>query len=151
MNIVDNFRNGIKAHITYLIDRGYPENIEDIKKYRKFKLIFLSDVIFGVITYDTSLSIEFGKEILDVMEVIHNGNNFEYIKDKENYKKFIRVANILDNYNWIEWGSSIRGCWFNSYSNHIIDEHLGGYNMKPISFDDKSICELIKYLKSEEL
>ena len=40
MNIVDNFRNGIKAHITYLIDRGYPENIGDIKKYRKFKLMF---------------------------------------------------------------------------------------------------------------
>lgn len=86
MNIVDNFRNGIKAHITYLIYSGYPENIEDIKKYRQFKLMFLSDVIFGVITHDAGLSIEFGKEILDVMEVIHNRDNFKYIENKKNIK-----------------------------------------------------------------
>ena len=55
--------------------------------------MFLSEIVFGITTYDTSLSIEFGKEILDIMEVIHNGNNFEYIKDNE----FI-YPNILENF-----------------------------------------------------
>ena len=95
---------------------------------------------------------KFGKDIIEVMEVINNRKNFEYIKeDKENYKKFILVANLLDKYNWIEWGTSIRGCWFDKWSNPYIEGEC--YDMEDkIEFDEdgKDIGLLLDFLKSDE-
>ena len=142
MNIVDNFRNGIKEYI-----KCYDAE----KRSKNIKYEFLTEVIFEITTYDTSLSIEFGKDILEVMDVIINRKNFEYIKNKENYRKFIIVANILDQYGWIEWGTSIRGCWFYEFAEPIRCVSMEALDMKPITINDENISKLIKYLKSEEL
>lgn len=155
MNLVDNFKNGIKEYIKHSEMTGWEEG-EFVKEIgvKGIKCAFLSDVIFGLTTYDTGLDIEFGKDILEVMEVINNKTNFEYIKyEGDDYKKFILVANLLDQYNWIEWGSSIRGCWFSPYYNPTIYEDLDNFNMSKIEFDDEGedISNLLKYLRSEEL
>ncbi len=98
-------------------------------------MLFVSD-IFDITTYDYDLSMKFGKDIIEVMEVINNRKNFEYMKeDEENYKKFILVANLLDKYNWIEWGTSIRGCWFDKWCNPYIEGDC--YDMEDkIEFDE---------------
>lgn len=156
MNLVDNFRNGIKEYIKRSEWNGWDEG-EFIKELgiKNIKLAFISEVMFGICTYDTGLDIEFGRDILEVMEVIYENKNYEYIKDRNNYKKFILVANLLDKYNWIEWGTSIRGCWFDYFSEFKLEiDDLEDFNMEEIIFDNeegKDIGELIKYLKNEEL
>ena len=150
MNLVDLFKKGLKCYLrqeyTFHNDLDNKFNVVDVKA------IFVAD-IFDITTYDHGLSIEFGKTIIEVMEVINNRKNFEYMdQSRENYKKFILVANLLDHFNWIEWGTSIRGCWFNRWDNPYVDGEC--YDMKEkIDFDEdgKEIGLLIDYLKSDNL
>ena len=76
------------------------------------KVVWLSDDYFELTTYDSDLDLEFGKAIREVILVINNKSNFDYIKDRENYKKFILVCQLLEEKQLIDWGTSIRGCWF---------------------------------------
>lgn len=76
------------------------------------KAVWLSDDYFELATYDSGLDLEFGKVIREVILVINDMSNFYYIKDRENYKKFILVCQLLTDKQLIDWGTSIRGCWF---------------------------------------
>ena len=71
--------------------------------------------IFGLTTYDGALSEMFVKAILEVCKVILDGTNFEYIMNQPDYIKYILVCQLLDEFHWIEWGTSIRGAWFEEY------------------------------------
>ena len=84
---------------------GYEPN-----HYTKFG--FLTDQVFDLTTYDGSISDEWGKIIYEVLCVIRDRKNFDYIEDENNYNKYLLVCNILDSFQWIEWGTSIRGAWF---------------------------------------
>lgn len=79
---------------------------------QEFRRDFIIEQLFNLATYDTHISSIFNESLIEVMRVIYERRNFEYIKDEKNYIKFILVANKLDEYNMIEWGTSIRGCWF---------------------------------------
>ena len=81
------------------------------------KLIFLSSEILGLTTYDTGLDVEFGSMVLETMKHIQNRTTFEYIEDEENYKKYIMSVNLI--VEWLDWGTSIRGAWFNEYNGRI--------------------------------
>lgn len=74
------------------------------------KCIFLSSAIVGITTYNDDLSAEFGKMILDTLIQIKNRTTFEYIKDENNYKNYILSCNFIES--WLNWGTSIRGAWF---------------------------------------
>ena len=149
MNLVDLFKKGLKCYLRQ--EYTFHNNLDKKFNIVDVKAIFVAD-IFDITTYDYDLSMKFGKDIIEVMEVINNRKNFEYIKeDKENYKKFILVANLLDKYNWIEWGTSIRGCWFDKWSNPYIEGDC--YDMEEkIEFDEdgKDIGLLLDFLKSDE-
>lgn len=71
--------------------------------------------VFDLTTYDSSLDELFVKDILEVCKVIRDNKNFEYIKNEQNYIKYILVCQLLDKFHWIEWGTSIRGAWFDGY------------------------------------
>jgi len=154
MKLIDNFRIGLQTYIDREIMFVETTKEEYINEFgiRNIKLSFLAD-IFGMVTYDSGLDIKFGKYILEIMDVIAKGYNFEYIKNEKNYIKFILVANILDNYNWIEWGSSIRGCWFSPYNTPNVCCGIEYYNMNEITFDhdNNDIIECVKYFKSDSL
>lgn len=68
--------------------------------------------IFDLTTYDGSLDEKFVKAIIEVCKVILDGDNFEYMMDERNYVKYILVCQVLDRFHWIDWGTSIRGAWF---------------------------------------
>lgn len=70
--------------------------------------------IMGLTTYDSGLNKEFAISIIEVINVIFERKTFEYIDDYHNYKKYILVAQILNQKGWLEWGTSIRGAWFDS-------------------------------------
>jgi len=106
---------------------SHTQEFDKISEQSK-RLAFLSSTVFGLTTYDLDLDIEFGKDIFEVMKVIYEKRNFEYIKDMNNYKKYILVCNLLDNNHWLEWGSSIRGAWFHTFGeirlNDCSDEEI---------------------------
>ena len=147
LSLVNNFRNGIKEYIN---SSWCKEELEELT-IKDIKCIFISDAMFGLTTYDGELDIEFGKDILEIMKVIANKENFKYMENESDYKKFIIVANLLNRYSWIEWGTSIRGCWFDTYGNPTIEEDLGILNMEKINLKDEDISELLEYLSSDEL
>lgn len=154
MKLIDNLKIGLSNYIDKEIMFIQGNRDDYINEYgiKNIKLSFLTD-IFGVVTYDSGLDIKFGSDILEVMEVIAKRDNFEYIKNVKNYIKFILVANIFYSYDWIEWGSSIRGCWFSPYNQHNISNGLDYYGMSEIILDDdnKYIIECIEYFKSDKL
>lgn len=100
------------------LDEKYKHYISEKPTKEDFKFIFLSDYIFNIATYDDDMSLEFGKKIFEVMKSIKNKETFEYINDVENYRSYIIVCNLLDKFDLIDWGSSIRGSWFNG--NNIV-------------------------------
>lgn len=79
---------------------------------RDWKFIWFSSNIFDIHTDDDGMSLEFGHDIYEVMCVIGDRNNFDYIKDELNYKKYLVVYQLLDNFNLVECGTSVRGAWF---------------------------------------
>lgn len=68
--------------------------------------------IFDLTTYDRGLDEIFVKDILEVCKVILEKRNYEYIEDEKNYLKYILVCQVLNKFNWLNWGTSIRGAWF---------------------------------------
>lgn len=80
---------------------------EDASKYE-----WAADRIFDLVTYDGELDEMFVKNIIEVCKILLERKNFEYIEDPDNYIKLIVVCQILNRFNWVEWGTSIRGAWF---------------------------------------
>lgn len=89
----------------------------EYESYRDFgtfktKYEWAASHIFDLATYDSSLDELFVKKILEVCQVILDNKNFDYIEDDNNYITFIGVCQRLDSLGWIDWGTSIRGAWF---------------------------------------
>lgn len=78
------------------------------------KYAYFAESYFNVIAYDDHMADIIGREITEVIEVILNRKSFDYIENDENYKKYIIWASKLDEMEWIEWGTSIRGAWLNT-------------------------------------
>lgn len=84
------------------------------------RLMFLSNGVVGLNTYDDALDYEYGKMIHDTMIQIKEGTTFEYIKNPDDYRKYITSCNFIDG--WIDWGTSIRGAFF-AHDGRIIPSH----------------------------
>lgn len=84
------------------------------KEYSKYEWAALN--IFGLVTYDSGMDELLVKNILEVCKVILKHRNYEYINNENNYLKYIIVCQLLHNLRWIEWGTSIRGAWFEEYN-----------------------------------
>lgn len=92
----------------------FKRNYEFYKKCETFenKYEWAASHIFNLATYDSKLDEMFVKLILEVCEVILENRNYDYIEDETNYFTFIAVCQRLDSLGWIDWGTSIRGAWF---------------------------------------
>jgi len=78
------------------------------------KLEFLADDIFDFTTYDPNASAEFAQRAVEVCEAINTITTFEYIKDNQQYKWFLIMCNMPFFKDRIDWGTSIRGAWWDS-------------------------------------
>lgn len=114
---MSNVKDLYKAHYEF-----YKECFTD----ERLKYSWAATEIFDIWTYDSSLDELFVKDILEVCKVILDQENFEYIKDEQNYKKYILVCQLLDKFHWIEWGTSIRGAWFDD------DNYCPKFESRPI-------------------
>jgi hypothetical protein len=131
-------------------------------EYDKYE--WAANYIFDLTTYDAALDEKFVKDILEVCQVIIDNYNYEYIEKEENYIKYILVCQLLNNFNWIDWGISIRGAWFNlsktSDSKVILeelewgqyDEETGKYEkckLEAVPFSRNNLQDLIKFMEDK--
>ena len=106
---------------------------------------WIAQDIFNLTTYDGWIDYVFTKDLLKVMTAIYNHTTFDFIRSsKHNYLIFIEICNLLEKKNWIEWGTSIRGCWFDSdYSKEYLIEE------EEIPFNDNNVKVFIEWLKAK--
>lgn len=119
--------------------------------------------VFDLTTYDGGLDELFVKTIVEVLKVIRDRHTFEYILDEQNYIKYILVCQLLNGFHWIEWGTSIRGAWFDDYHPNcrvrpILEEmewsewdpekkEFVEHKINGVAFNEENIKDLIEFLE----
>lgn len=108
--------------------------------------------IFDLTTYDGGLDEFFVKIIVNVCEAILDHKTFELIEQStEDYIDYILVCQLLNHKKWIEWGTSIRGAWFD-YGKDA-EPLFSGYGECPdVLFTEENLKTLIEFIneKAEE-
>lgn len=110
--------------------------------------------VFDLTTYDGDLDKLFVKKIIEVLNVIFDRTTYDYIKDETNYITYILVCQLLEKFNWINWGTSIRGAWFDEYYSRkghpILDTNLEQYGCEEIPCTEAHLRALIHFIEEEE-
>lgn len=75
---------------------------------------FLAVYLFDFTTYDSGMDELLGEKAVEVFRVISERKTFEYIADQEQYRWYIIMCNMPFFAARLEWGSSIRGAWWDS-------------------------------------
>ena len=118
---------------------------------------FVSSGIFDLITYDSGLDELLGNKMMEVILSIRDGNTYDYIADDQNYIWFIKMCNTPFLGRALEWGTSIRGAWFDQSMTYKIDTCSLFYDGKQIvdpilSYDDLiSLINALEKFLSEEM
>lgn len=79
------------------------------------RLEFIGINVFDFTTYDGEMDNLFGSKALEVCKAINSKQTFEYQKDPENYKWYLIMVNMPFFEKKLEWGTSIRGAWWDLY------------------------------------
>jgi hypothetical protein len=90
------------------------------------RLAYLGDYIFDFTTYDDDMSAALAVMALDVCAAITAKKNFDYIQDEINYKTYILMCNMPFFADRLEWGTSIRGAWWDVHDNKPIKLNTSG-------------------------
>lgn len=78
------------------------------------RLEYLALHIFGFTTYDSEMDQLFARKAVEVCAAITHRTTFDYIEDPTNYTWYLVMCNMPFFANRIEWGTSIRGAWWDS-------------------------------------
>jgi hypothetical protein len=117
-------------------------------------LEYISEHIFGFVTYDSAISEELAIRAIDVCKAISDKKTFDYIADTNNYRWFILMCNMPFFFNRLQWGSSIRGAWWDVHAHNdkiaVILETCGlfldGKQITELTFDEKQWLDFISAL-----
>lgn len=129
-----------------IIAENYKENL-GLSCPPDSRLEYIGSTIFNFTTYDGKIDARFAEEMLEVIEVILNKTNFEYIKNEENYVKYLTMINMPFMQDKLDWGTSIRGAWIEDYGDGEIEIDCGGITV-PREELSEFLRQLIKFSKS---
>ena len=79
------------------------------------KIQFIGSTIFGFTTYDDEIDEIFAKCMLEVCECILNGTSTQYQNTRTKYFNYLTMVNMPFLVDKLDWGTSIRGAWFDEY------------------------------------
>ena len=97
-----------QAHFLRLLEQGLVSESESYEP-----LEFLSDLIFDFTTYDSGVASTFATKAVEVCRAITEGTTWELIKrSDDDYLWYIALCNMSFFSKHIEWGTSIRGAWW---------------------------------------
>ena len=105
---------------TKLIDDNYKQCIEFGEGYDS-KTEYAGCIIFDFTTYSGEMDVLFANKMIEVLKCILNRTTFDYIKDEKQYINYLTMINMPFLIDKIEWGTSIRGAWFDIYKEYEID------------------------------
>lgn len=114
------------------------------------KYEWAADEIFDLTTYDGELDELFVKKIIEVSKAILYRHTFEYIQNKQDYISYIIVCQMFERFNWIDWGTSIRGAWFDGRyvkARPILSRNLETCGVKEVAFTRDNIGALINFIE----
>ena len=110
------------------LDEMYQYHTENGEEKSMDKLKFLGDYVFDFTTYDDNITRAFSGLMLEVIACILNKTTFEYQAKSENhYVNYLIMVNMPFLKDKLEWGSSIRGAWFDYYKGdgyQVLGEYL---------------------------
>ena len=82
------------------------------------RLGYLSVHVFDFTTYDSEIDELFAEKALEVCLAITSGKTFEYQKESDdNYRWYLIMCNMPFFVDKLEWGTSIRGAWWDLHGN----------------------------------
>lgn len=106
--------------------------------------------IFGLSTYDGELDEHFVKIIIDVCKTIDSRNTFKMIEQSDVYYiAYIIVCQLLKHKNWIDWGTSIRGAWFDYGNRDAEPIYDGGGILPDVPFTKDNFATLIDFVEEK--
>lgn len=92
------------------------------------RLEYLGNFIFDFTTYDGSMSELFASKALEVCSAISGKTTFQYIEDPLNYQWSLLMCNMPFFAKRLEWGTSIRGAWWDGPKIKLDSCGLCGYD-----------------------
>lgn len=127
-----------------MLQAAYEENLHD-ECPPDSKLEFIGSDIFDFTTYHGAVDALFAGKMIEVLEAILLKKTFEYQDvSEENYLNYLLMCNMPFLKDKLEWGTSIRGAWFDEYGSHGKDECYELYNTMVVP--KKEIKHFIKEL-----
>lgn len=99
-----------KNYFLMLLENGY---LQTEHMHKSSRIEFISEYIFEFLTYDSEKAEIFARKALEVCYAITNGTTFDYIKKSDDcYTWFLIMVNTAFFKSKIEYGTSIRGAWW---------------------------------------
>ncbi len=111
------------------------------------RIAYLGSTIFEFTTYDDEMDETLAKGMIEVCQVILDKETFEYIKDKQQYMKYIIMVNMPFLAEKIDWGGSVRGAWFDDFQEYKVD--CGNIEVKKGDVTT-FIREMLEWVKNDE-
>jgi len=138
----------LSHEIKKILENSYEMSRQDFDCKNMSRLEYLSDYIFDFTTYDGEMSELFAQKAVEVCSVITDGKTFKYIENEENYKWYLIMCNMPFFYANLDWGTSIRGAWWDHKDEFRLDS-CGLYRgekqiVEPMKFNRHEWCEFIK-------
>ncbi len=95
-----------------LLRESYKETADNRDDPTLEKLEFLANDIFGFTTYENVVSSMMAKKAIEVCKAISDKKTFDYIANEEGNFWYLVMVNMPFFENRLEWGTSIRGVWW---------------------------------------
>lgn len=112
------------------------------------RLVFLAENVFDFTTYETVVASFMAQKCLEVCKTLSEKTTFDYIKSEEGNLWYLVMVNMPFFENKLEWGTSIRGAWWNLYGDKsfILESHglyVGYEQLLKIEFGEKQWSQFI--------
>lgn len=122
--------------------RALEEGYEEISgQDHSGRLEYLSDHIFDFTTYDGEMAELFARKALEVCAAISDRRTFEYIATSpENYRWYLLMCNMPFFAGKLEWGTSIRGAWWDASPRGKIEFDSCG-----LFLDGRQYCQTMQF------
>lgn len=126
-----------------LLNDGY-EACREQSSYEVSKFEYLSDYIFDFTTYQSDMAELFGRKAVEVAMAITEASTHKYIEDNENCMWYLLMCNMPFFMDRIDWGTSIRGAWWDAGTFETTGLWDGEQQVVTIHFDDAGWSEFIR-------
>jgi len=105
----------VKMDFLNLLEHSYEENKANRGDQALERLEFLADDIFDFTTYENTVSSMMAQKAIEVCMAINDKKTFDYISNEQGNLWYLIMVNMPFFQNKLEWGTSIRGAWWDLY------------------------------------